>query len=266
MRFNSVSSLVAALVLTLCLMSDGARVNGDLDVNVSSCHCACAVSASSVAFKTDTHKVFGNSIEENGLSELKRRSDVLFYVEVRRFAQGYGDASWKLTRRCDDEYCNKKGAKLCPDIEVDADSDAAVKFLMDYSSYLQSMARRSLALRPVPRKGWGITDLVQGLQAPSILQVWQHGGDTDVAIAVYWVALSPTREPIEDRMVGWPFMPHIEGLLWGFDEIINNLKLAYVWKPNNLEKLRVHTLPGMGSMPRSMLVTDKLHALLPSQE
>lgn len=248
-------------------MSDGARVHDGLDADSAACHCACASSVSSVAFKTDTHRVIGNEINENGVSNVRRTSDVLFYVEVRRLSQGFGDASWNLLRRCDHEFCNKKGAsELCPQAEIDADSDAAVKFLMDYSSYLHTMARRSLALMAVPWEGWGMKDIVQGEQEPSILQVWQHGGDTDVAIAVYWVALSPTRDPIEERWAGWPFMPQIESLLGGFDEIIDNLKLARLWKTNNLEKLRVHTVPDMMEMPRGTMVSDKLHALLPSRE
>lgn len=137
---------------------------------------------------------------------------------------------------------------------------------MDYSSYLHTMARRSLALSAVPFAGWGMKDIVQGEQEPSILQVWQHGGDTDAAIAVYWIALRTTREPIEERWAGWPFMPQIESLLSGLDEIIDNLKLARLRKPNNLEKLRVHTVPDMMGMPRCILVSDKLHALLPSRE
>lgn len=61
-------------------------------------------------------------------------------------------------------------------------------------------------------------------------------------------------------------MPQIESLLSGLDEIIDNLKLACLRKPNNLEKLRVHTVPDMMGMPRGILVSDKLHALLPSRE
>lgn len=115
-------------------------------------------------------KVIGNEINENGVSSVIRRSDVLFHVEVRHLSQGFGDVSWNLLRRCDYEFCNKKGAsELCPHIEVDADSDSAVKFLMDYSSYLHTMARRSLALSAVPFAGWGMKDIVQGEQEPSIL-------------------------------------------------------------------------------------------------
>lgn len=86
MRCNSVVGLAAALVFALCLMSDGARVQDDLDVNSSSCHCACAGSVSSVVFKIDSHKVIGNEINENGVSSVTRRSDVLFYVEVRHLS------------------------------------------------------------------------------------------------------------------------------------------------------------------------------------
>jgi hypothetical protein len=241
--------LIAALVGTLCPTSDGARAHEDLDVESAACHCACAGSVSSAMFTNRQNLVYGTAI----YTGKHKPTDILYYVEVRHLTQGFGDTSFSMSRKCDYEYCNKDDAgALCPPSKPDADGDATVQFLQANRAKILAEARTKLTGAGTPRHGWGIREIREGQQPPAILDT----DDPEVVVAVYWTALSSTRRtPIDERMVGWPFEPQGTQLAWGFEEVLDNL-----------EKLQVKAVPDMTEMPRGILVTQELHAQLPSSK
>lgn len=199
-------------------MSNGARAHDDLDVKLAACHSACASAVSSAAFRAK--RVPGLQIGMHGLGQNKW-SDVLFYVEVRHLTQGLGDIFWNSLMRCDCAYCNKDDQnELCP--QSTADAEPVVQFPHKWHFALQNEARRTMKERDTAHDGRDMKDIVQGQQESVILQIWRDEGDVDVDVAVHWVALNSSRSaPIEDRWVGWPFMASVDGLLLGFQHLLN---------------------------------------------
>jgi len=234
--------LVAALVGTLCPMSDAARATDDLDLESAACYCACASSVSPVMFQNRNNQVYGTALYTGDMKE----SDILYYVELRRLTQGFGDTSWSLKRSCSHDYCNKDEAgELCPVSKFDVDTDTTIQFLKANRAKLLTEANAKLTTAGTPHHGWSISEILQGKQPPAILDT----DDPAVVVAVYWTALRSTRKtPIAERMTGWPFEPRKGQLPWGFEEVLDSP-----------EELQVKEVPDMTGMPRGIVVTQELH-------
>jgi len=251
--------LVAALVGTLCPMADAGRVQDDLDLESAACHCACASSVSPVMFQNRKNQVYGTALYTGKM----KTSDILYYVELRRLTQGFGDTSWSLMRSCSYEYCNTHEAdKLCPVSKLDADTDTTFQFLKANRAKLLSEANAKLTPAGTPTHGWGISN--KGISAKKSRLEQQASGhqqppailetdDPAVVVAVYWTALRSTQKtPIAERMIGWPFEPEKGQLAWGFEEVLDDP-----------EELQVKQGPDMTGMSRGIMVTQELHDQLP---
>jgi len=253
MRSNKVC-LVAALMGTLCPVSDAARAVEDLDVESAACHCACASSFSSALFQNQENEVYGTALYtgDDGKS-----SDIGFYVEVRHLTQGFGDPKTKMFRSCNWEFCNEADAvKLCPASQkLDASTAQTIQFLQDNREKLLDETGKKLTADGTPGYGWGISEIRKGQQTPAILAL---DDDPNVVVAVYWVALRSTRSTaIAERMIGWPFKPKDNQLQWGFEEVLN--------KPEE-RHADMTGLPDMTQIPRGIVVAQEVHKLLPPSE
>lgn len=242
--------LVAALVGTLCPVSDGARAQEDLNLESAACHCACTISVSSpLLFQSRGNVVPGTSL----ITDEPEESDIAYYVEVRRLTQGFGSTSWSATRKCDHNFCNKdKADELCPkSIEPDTDASDAIKILKDNRVKLLEEAQEKMTpIMDEGRYGWSIRKILEGEQAPFIL----YTNDDAVVVAVNWVPLCcGKRTEIAKRMAGWPFKPlNAHQLSWGFQADLENLE--------NPEKLLVQQL----ALPRGILVEQEFYNKLPA--
>lgn len=232
---------VAALLGTLCPMSDAARVKEDLGLDSAACHCACATKVTAALYRNRNNLVYGKDLSTGNMNE----TVMFYYVEVRRLSQGFGDTSWSLTRRCSYEYCNKvEPGHLCPKTKVRMWSRTTSKILWDNRAKLRTEAYAKLTPEGVPEHGWGFKDIREGKQPPAILSI----DDPAVFVAVHWIAVTGTKWDEK------PFDPAETKLPWGFEEVL--------YDP---EEMLVGAY-GMNGLPRGIVVTKEVYDQLPASK
>lgn len=238
---------VAALLGTLCPMSDAARVKEDLGLDSAACHCACATKVTAALYRNRNNLVYGKDLSTGKMND----TVMLYYVEVRRLSQGFGDTSWSLTRRCSYEYCNKvEPGHLCPKTKVRKDTRTTSSILFANRAKLRAEAYAKLTPEGVPEHGWDFRGTFEGKQPPAILDI----DDPAVFVAVHWIAMTGTKWTPLYELRDKPFDPAETKLPWGFEEVLYDPKEMLVdtsWAiPNGL--------------PRGIVVTKEAYDQLPA--